>query len=89
MTTKISLFKSYLDTDAPAYKGGKSKDEIDFDGPIYKLSSNENPIGASPKAIAAMQSKMNDLFEYPDNTDIRLRTALSNFYKKELTPDQN
>ena len=88
MSKNISLFKSYLDTDAPAYKGGKSKDEINFDGPIYKLSSNENPIGASPKAIAAMQANMNNLFEYPDNTDLRLRTALSNFYKNELTPDQ-
>lgn len=88
MSKNISLFKSYLDTDTPAYKGGKSKDQINFDGPIYKLSSNENPIGASPKAIAAMQAKMNNLFEYPDNTDIRLRTALSTFYKNELTADQ-
>jgi histidinol-phosphate aminotransferase len=62
MSKNISLFKSYLDTDTPAYKGGKSKDEINFDGPIYKLSSNENPIGASPKAIAAMQAKINNLF---------------------------
>ncbi|MFT6321132.1 MAG: histidinol-phosphate aminotransferase [Granulosicoccus sp.] len=88
MSKNISLFKSYLDTDTPAYKGGKSKDEISFDGPIYKLSSNENPIGASPKAIAAIQANINNLSEYPDNTDLRLRTALSAFYKNELTPDQ-
>lgn len=88
MTKNISLFKPYLDTDAPAYKGGKSKNDINFDGPIYKLSSNENPLGASPKALAAIQAHAHHLHEYPDNTDRRLREALSDFYQKEMNPDQ-
>ena len=84
----ISLFKPYLSGDAPAYKGGKTRDEVTFNGPIYKLSSNENPLGSSPKAIAAIQAHLQHLSEYPDRTDARLRIALSDFYEKKLTPEQ-
>jgi histidinol-phosphate aminotransferase len=34
---------------------------------IYKLASNENPYGPSPKAIAAYQKRATDLWLYPDN----------------------
>jgi len=88
MTKEISLFKSHLTKESPAYKGGKTTDEIDFDGPIYKLSSNENPLGASPKAVAAIQAHLHKLNIYPDRTDARLRVGLSDFYQKKLTPDQ-
>jgi len=88
MTKETSLFKSFLTQDAPAYKGGKTRDEISFDGPIYKLSSNENPLGPSPKAVAAIQHHLQNLNEYPDRTDARMREALSNFYQNKITSDQ-
>ncbi|MFN3350478.1 MAG: histidinol-phosphate transaminase, partial [Pseudorhodoplanes sp.] len=33
---------------------------------IYKLSSNESPLGASPQAIEAYKSVANELQDYPD-----------------------
>ena len=81
-------FKSYLQQPS-TYKGGKSKSEIEGDHQkIYKLSSNENPIGASPKALAAIQQQLFKVSEYPDRTDDRLRVALARFYRGALTSDQ-
>ena len=81
-------YKTYL-PDTPAYKGGKSKAEIEAEGKkVYKLSSNENPLGASPLAMEAVRKHLSHLSEYPSPVDIRLRHALSDFYNNELTPDQ-
>jgi histidinol-phosphate aminotransferase len=85
---EINIFKPFLQP-SDAYVGGKSKNEVDTGGkPLYKLSSNENLLGSSPKAIAAIQEQLTTLHEYPDNTDVRLRQALSAFYKNELQPGQ-
>ncbi len=85
---KISIFKDYLTPKGPEYKGGKSRSEIVSERPIYKLSSNENMLGSSPLAIAAIKTHVGDLNEYPDNTDLRFRNALSDFYNGELSPNQ-
>lgn len=44
---------------------------------VIKLASNENPLGPSPKAIAAMKRGMKDLHRYPDSSGYRLKHALS------------
>lgn len=81
-------FKSYLQTTS-TYEGGKSKAEVMIEGKkLYKLSSNENPIGASPKALAALRQHVEGVSEYPDRTDDRLRAALEDFYDHQLTADQ-
>jgi len=82
-------FKPYLQTKS-SYKGGKSKSEIVRNNgqKIYKLSSNENALGASPKAIAAIQKHLNGISEYPDRTDERLRQALEKFYNNQLAAKQ-
>ncbi len=81
-------FKPYLQQKI-AYKGGKSKDEIQVEGKkIYKLSSNENQLGSSPKAVAAIQKHLNNLSEYPDRTDKHFRLALENFYNGQLAANQ-
>ncbi|MEL7223137.1 MAG: histidinol-phosphate transaminase [Bacteroidota bacterium] len=85
--TNISPFKDYLLQKVAGYKGGKSRADAAQDRPIYKLSSNENMLGASPKAMAAVQANLHQLNEYPDNSDGRLRQALSDFYPG-LMPDQ-
>ena len=84
---KINIFKPYL-SGAPAYVGGKSKSEIVTSAEkIYKLSSNENALGSSPKAIEAIKNNLTALYEYPDRTDARLRRSLNAFYKNVLTAD--
>lgn len=81
-------YKSYLQSKA-TYKGGKSKKEVLANGQkIYKLSSNENAIGASPMALAAIQKHLQHISEYPDRTDQRLRDALAQFYNGELGAEQ-
>lgn len=49
---------------------------------LVKLNTNENPFGPSPKALAAMQSALNDdLRLYPDpNADV-LKEAIARYYK--------
>lgn len=49
---------------------------------LVKLNTNENPYGPSPKALAAMQSALNDdLRLYPDpNADV-LKEAIARYYK--------
>jgi histidinol-phosphate aminotransferase len=51
---------------------------------LVKLNTNENPFGPSPKALAAMQSALNDdLRLYPDpNADV-LKEAIARYYKVE------
>ena len=87
--SKISdIFKSHL-KDFKPYKGGKSRDEISSNGKkIYKLSSNENVLGPSPLALQAIQKELNQVYQYPDRTDTKLRNALSDFYNETLSPKQ-
>jgi histidinol-phosphate aminotransferase len=85
---KIDIFKDYLKVNNP-YKGGKTLAEIKSQTQkLYKLSSNENPIGASPKAEQAIVAAAQNLHLYPDRTDARLRTALARYYNDELKENQ-
>lgn len=43
---------------------------------IYKLSSNENPLGPSPKAIAAFRAMGDSLHFYPSGSHDALRAAI-------------
>jgi histidinol-phosphate aminotransferase len=44
---------------------------------IIKLASNENPLGPSPKAIAAMRAALDEVQLYPDGSGFYLTTALA------------
>ena len=44
---------------------------------IVKLASNENPLGPSPKALAAAQDALADMALYPDGAGFALKAALS------------
>jgi histidinol-phosphate aminotransferase len=48
-----------------------------------KLSSNESPLGPSPKAVAAAQAAMTAMHRYPDGSQIQLREALAARYGLE------
>jgi len=45
-----------------------------------KLSSNETPLGPSPKAIAAYKAAAGELDRYPDGAATALRTAIARMY---------
>src|SRR5918995_4556327 len=47
---------------------------------VYKLSSNETPLGASPKAIEAVQKASRELEFYPDGAATELREAIAAKY---------
>lgn len=47
---------------------------------IVKLASNENPLGASPKAIAAITAALGDLAMYPDGGGFALKAAIAEKY---------
>ena len=53
---------------------------------IVKLASNENPRGASPRAIAAMRIAIEETGRYPDGNGFALKEALSKRYG--LTPER-
>ena len=61
-----------------AYVPGKAK--ADGVPVVAKLSSNENPWGPSPKAVAAMQAVLAEGHRYPDPGSTALRAALGAKY---------
>jgi len=62
--------------DIEAYVPGKSSAPAGI-AKVYKLSSNENPLGPSPKAIEAARQVAEKLDVYPDGTARRLREAIA------------
>ena len=60
--------------DMPAYVGGRHS--IDGVAETFKMSANENPLGASPLALAALQQP-GDPSLYPDGEAAQLRAALA------------
>ena len=60
--------------DIHAYVPGKSGNKS---GKVFKLSSNESAVGASPKAIAAYTDAVKDLALYPDGSAKDLRFAIA------------
>jgi histidinol-phosphate aminotransferase len=70
--------------DIAPYVGGKSKSKPGVR--VVKLSSNETPLGPSPKAIAAFSEAASALHRYPDGAHTLLREAIAEVYK--LPADQ-
>lgn len=56
-----------------------------FENPV-KLSSNESPLGPSPKAIRAYEKTAGGLARYPDSACSELRRALATYHK--LAPER-
>jgi histidinol-phosphate aminotransferase len=64
--------------DISAYVPGKS--EAPGVAKVYKLSSNETPLGPSAKAMAAYRGLADHLEAYPDGASTRLRQAIAQRY---------
>ena len=60
--------------DIDLYVGGEST--VEGVAKVHKLSSNENPLGPSPKAVAAFQATAASLARYPSSDHARLRAAI-------------
>ena len=70
--------------DIDAYVPGKSS--APGAARIFKLSSNETPLGPSPKAIAAYRDIAAHLEDYPDGAASALREAIGRAFG--LDPDR-
>jgi histidinol-phosphate aminotransferase len=63
----------------PVYVPGKPIEEVERELKIHavKLASNENPLGPSPKGIAAARAVLGDANRYPDGGAHALRQTLA------------
>ncbi len=69
------------------YQPGKPIEELERELGIsgaIKVASNENPLGPSPKALAALPATLPQLNMYPDAGGFALRRALSAAFAVEL-----
>ncbi len=57
--------------------------ELGISGSI-KLASNENPLGPSPKAVAAVKKALEGLNRYPDGSGFYLSQALAKHYDVDI-----
>ncbi len=64
--------------DIELYVGGRSA--APGAAKVYKLSSNESPLGPSPKAVAALTAAAQSLERYPDGNSRLLREAIGKVY---------
>lgn len=74
-----SLVNPHIRELAP-YQPGKPMEELERELGIessIKLASNENPIGPSPKAVAALRACVDGVNRYPDGACFALRTRLA------------
>ncbi len=62
--------------DIAPYVGGRSSAPEARGRRVIKLSSNESPLGPSPKAVAAYREAAASLHRYPDGGAVALRSAL-------------
>lgn len=70
------------------YVPGKPIEELERElglSNIIKLASNENPLGPSKKALAAIQSALPSLALYPDGNGFNLKKALAEKYAVETS----
>jgi histidinol-phosphate aminotransferase len=81
----MPLVPSYIESLRP-YEAGRSIESVRQQyglTRIAKLASNENPLGASPKAIEAMRRELEGLNRYSDG-GLRLREVLAHAYDTKL-----
>ncbi len=79
------LAPPYIRSIAP-YQPGKPIAELERElgiSGIIKLASNENPLGCSPLAVAAMHEAIKTIALYPDGNGFELKDALSKRYGVE------
>jgi histidinol-phosphate aminotransferase len=71
------------------YSPGKPLEELERELGIsgaIKLASNENPLGPSPRAIAALEKTVHNIHRYPDGGAFYLKRALASRWK--VSPEE-
>ncbi len=69
------------------YQPGKPIDELKRElglDDVVKLASNENPLGCSPKAKAAIQHAIEDVGRYPDGNGFALKQQISQQFAVDI-----
>lgn len=69
------------------YQPGKPIDELKRElglDDVVKLASNENPLGCSPKAKAAIQQAIEDVGRYPDGNGFALKQQISQQFAVDM-----
>jgi histidinol-phosphate aminotransferase len=84
----IDQYANSFVCDLVAYEPGKPIDEtareLGLDpSQIVKVASNENPLGPSPRAKAAMREALEEAHIYPDGGGYRLRSAIAKSFGLE------
>src|SRR5215468_9978461 len=88
MDTIRSLVPEWIRTLAP-YPPGMPIEELERELGIrdsIKLASNENPLGPSPRAVAAIAAALGGLHRYPDGSAFYLKRRLAE--RHGVTPDE-
>ena len=75
----------------PVYQPGRPIEEVAREHhlpveSVIKLASNENPLGPSPKAVAAMRKALDSLHLYPDGNAFYLKRKVAD--KLSVKPEQ-
>jgi histidinol-phosphate aminotransferase len=90
----MPLFKDYILNTHP-YKGGSTRTDACMKDAgtngtreLHKMSSNENPLGASPKAVEAIFKNLHQVSEYGFQDDHVFTKKLSDFFEGALLPEQ-
>jgi histidinol-phosphate aminotransferase len=76
---KISQHIKELQSYIPGKPIAEVKRELGLDK-VYKLASNENPLGLSPMAKAAMLRVFDEISQYPDAACYELAKGVSKYY---------
>ena len=80
MPTASSAFCPPHVASLDVYQPGKPVEELERELGItgaIKVASNENPLGPSPRALAALPAALGQLHRYPDAGGVALRRALA------------
>src|SRR5215467_2923309 len=83
-----SLVPHWIRTLTP-YPPGMPIEELEREYGVLgsiKLASNENPLGPSPKAVAAITAALGDLHRYPDGSAFYLKRRLAE--RHGVSPDE-
>jgi histidinol-phosphate aminotransferase len=88
MIDPCELAPSWIRNFAP-YVPGKPASELARElgleeSGIVKLASNENPLGVSPRALAAMQAALPEIARYPDANGFELKRAICGKFRVDM-----
>jgi len=86
-TSKHPLFKKHIEK-ATRFQLRKPTPKKTNWNKFYKLSSNENLLGASPKAVESVQEAVEGVYEYDFYDDYQFQDVLEEFYEHRIKSGQ-